>query len=42
MRAIRLCTPGAVCPIEVVRGGIAVSLTATLGDTAKAMVRATQ
>lgn len=42
MRAIRLCAPGAVCPIDVVRNGSVVSLTATLGDASKHIVRAAQ
>jgi serine protease Do len=40
MRAVRLCAPGVAVPIEVIRGGAAVSLTATLGDASKHMVRA--
>jgi len=40
MRAVRLCAPGVAVPIEVVRGGSVVSLTATLGDASKHMVRA--
>lgn len=40
MRAVRLCAPGVEVPIEVIRGGTAVSLTATLGDASKHMVRA--
>lgn len=40
MRAVRLCAPGIAVPIEVVRGGAVVSLTATLGDASKHMVRA--
>ena len=40
MRAVRLCAPGVEVPIEVIRGGTVVSLTATLGDASKHMVRA--
>jgi serine protease Do len=40
MRAVRLCAPGIAVPIEVVRGGAVVSLTATLGDASKHIVRA--
>jgi serine protease Do len=40
MRAVRLCAPGVAVPIEVVRGGTVVSLTATLGDASKHIVRA--
>ena len=40
MRAVRLCAPGVAVPIEVIRAGTVMSLTATLGDASKHMVRA--
>ena len=40
MRAVRLCAPGVAVPIEVIRAGTVMSLTATLGDSSKHMVRA--
>lgn len=40
MRAVRLCAPGVAVPIEVIRAGNVLSLTATLGDASKHMVRA--
>ncbi len=40
MRAVRLCAPGVAVPIEVIRAGTLMSLTATLGDASKHMVRA--
>jgi serine protease Do len=34
-RAVKLCAPGAACPIEVFRGGETVTLSATLDDASK-------
>jgi len=40
-RAVKLCAPGAECPIEVFRDGETVSLVATLDDASKALAGAT-